>query len=90
VFKLDVEPPLKEVCTTLLGRSAGLANMMVRTCYTGPFDRALIKYMGPHDPRGPFIIHVTSAHAPARNSLESPTLGMMGSLAAVSPPLAEG
>lgn len=85
MFKLDVKPPLKEVRTTLLGRGAGLADMMVCTGYTSPFDSALIEYMEPSIPRGPFIIHVVSSQAPVGSSLESPTPEMVGFFAAVSP-----
>ena len=90
MFKLDVKPPLKEVHTTLLGQGAGLADMMVCTGYISPFDSALIEHMEPCNPRGPFIIHVVSAQAPVGNSLESPTPGMIGFFAAVSPLLTGG
>jgi hypothetical protein len=90
VFKLDVKPPLKEVRTTLLGRDAGLADMMVYTGYTSPFDSMLIEHMERCNPRGPFIIHMVSAQAPVGSSLESPTPEMIGFFAAVSPSLTGG
>ena len=78
------------MCTLLLGQGAGLADMMVCTYYTSPFDSALIEHMEPCDPHGPFIIHVVSAQTPVGNSLESPTPEMIGFFAAVSPPLTGG